>query len=63
MGYKSEKQLQADYLEVIRKNRERESQNYHRRKKRRERTRDTVIVLIAVIIWLLASHYTLKFRG
>ncbi len=58
MGYVSDKQLQADYLEVIRKFRERDRHDNERAKMRRERLLDAVIVLIVVIIWYVASRYS-----
>ena len=57
MGYKSDKQLQADYLEIARKNRQRELQSHERTITRNRVTRVVVVVLVVLFICYLAAHH------
>ena len=57
MGYKSDKQLQADYLEIVRKNRQRELQSHERTTARNKVTRAVVVVLVVLFICYLAVHH------
>ena len=57
MGYKSDKQLHADYLEIVRKNRQREIQSHERTTERNKVTRAVVVVLVVLFICYLAVHH------
>ena len=56
MGYRSDKQLQADYLEMVRKNRQRELQSHERPRARNKVTRTVVVNLVVLFICYLAVH-------
>jgi hypothetical protein len=57
MGYKSDKQLQADYLEITRKSRQRELQSHERTKAANKVTSAVAVVLVVLFICYLAVHY------
>ena len=57
MGYKSDKQLQADYLEIARKNRQRKLQSHERTKAMNKVTSAVAVVLVVLFICYLAVHY------
>ena len=57
MGYKSDKQLQADYLEIARKNRQRELQSHERTKAMNKVTSAVLVVLVVLFIRYLAVHH------
>ena len=57
MGYMSEKQLRADYLEIVRKNRERRHPDYERAEKRNKVTRGVLIALLVLFLWYLTAHH------
>ena len=57
MGYRSDKQLQADYLEIARKNRQRELQSHERTTARNKVTRAVVVVLVVLFICYMAVQH------
>jgi hypothetical protein len=57
MGYQSDKQSQAYYMDVVRKSRERERQNQERTKKKRTKIIQTILVLtFAIFAVYFALH-------
>ena len=60
MGYKSDKQLQADYLEMVRKNRQRKLQSHDRTTTRNRVTRVVVVVPVVLVVlficYLAVNH-------
>ena len=57
MGYMSEKQLQADYLHIVRKNRERELLSRKRAENRIKMNWTTIGIVSILFLWYLAAHY------
>ena len=57
MGYMSEKQLQADYLHIVRKNRERELLSRKRAENRIKMNWTAVGIVSIFFLWYLAAHY------
>jgi hypothetical protein len=57
MGYVSQKQLQADYWDIVRKSRERELLSHKRAKKVIEIPWIAVGLIAILLLWYLAAHY------
>ena len=57
MGYVSQKQLQADYWDIVRKSRERELLSHKRAKTVIEIPWTAVGLIAILLLWYLAAHY------
>jgi hypothetical protein len=57
MGYLSEKQLEADYLEIVRKSREREHLRNQTAKDQLTVPWTALGLVAIVVLWYLAAHY------
>lgn len=57
MGYRSDKELQADYLEILRKTRRCELEAHQQTSRRNNAARIVVVVLVILLASYLAMHH------